>query len=228
MRRDENADVARYFDRLGPIETAAELLRATAGLLAETGWVQEANAVDDAGQPTESTAPTAARFSVSSAMVRTSWRTGLDRTRVMNGAMEGLSDHVRRTHPNAAGFEAEESERRPTVRNLALIIAWNDDPEQTVDEIVRILLEVADDIAGDTTGRKTCAEAGNGKREADAPTPTPVARAADGKNGNAPAGADTGDAENADEDAGEPEDASRNATENASSTGREPVAGQLF
>ena len=224
MRPDENADVARYFEGLAPMDTADELLRATAGLLTETGWVQRENAVDDAGQATGSTAANAARFSVSSAMVRTSWQTGLDRTRVMSTAMARLSDHVRRTHPRAGTFEAEEAERRPTVRNLALIIGWNDDPDQTLDEIVSVLLEVADGAACSAAHPRADAEPADHAGEPD--TTTPPVKPLDPK--------DEDPNENAGTEAGAAETKTRTETEieNGSTkpTEREPlpVPGQLF
>ena len=226
MRPDDNPKVARYFEDLAPIDTADELLRATAGLLTETGWVQRENAVDDAGEATGSTAANAARFSVSSAMVRTSWKTGLDRTRVMSTAMARLSDHVRRTHPRAGSFEAEEAERRPTVRNLALIIGWNDDPDQTLDEIVSVLLEVADGAECSAADPRTDAEPADDAGEPDTATP-PV---------EALHPQDEGPNENAGTEAGTAETKTRTETETEIENGstkpteREPlpVPGQLF
>ena len=224
MRPDKNPDVARYFEGLAPIDTADELLRATAGLLTETGWVQRENAVDEAGRPTGSTAANAARFSASSAMVRTSWNTGLDRTRAMNTAMARLSDHVRRTHPRAGTFEAEEAERRPTVRNLALIIGWNDDPDQTLDEIVSVLLEVADGAACSAARPRTDAEPAGHASEPDTTTPPVEPVDPQDEDPNENAGTEAGAAETTTGTETEIENATTKPTE------REPlpVPGQLF
>ena len=226
MRPDKNPDVARYFEGLTPIDTADELLKATAGLLTETGWVQRENAVDDAGRPTGSTAANAARFSVSSAMVRTSWQTGLDRTRVMNTAMARLSDHVRRTHPRAGTFEAEEAEKRPTVRNLALIIGWNDDPDRTLDEIVSVLLEVAEGAACSAAHPRADAERVDhaGKPDTTTPPVEPLDPQDEGPNENA--GTEAGAAET--KTGTETETEIENATTKPTEREPLPVPGQLF
>ena len=147
MNTEKNEAVARYFDRIGKLEEQHELLAAAAGLLKEVGWVQGHNAVDENGDQTESLALNAARFSVSSALIRTSRETGLDRTMAVKTAIDGLADRIRASHPRAHAFEAEETETRPTIRNLSVVMAWNNDPDQSIHEVVRTLLETSNESA---------------------------------------------------------------------------------
>ena len=157
MITEKNPAVAAYFARIGELDDERALAAATAGLLENAGWVQGHNAVDANGVEVGSQARDAARFSVSSAIIRTSHETGLDRTMAVKKTLDRLAEHIRASHPDAAAFEAEESETRPTVRNLSVAIAWNDHPGQTVAEMVRTLRDLYEVQTEPTTSAGTSA-----------------------------------------------------------------------
>ena len=211
---EKNEAVARYFDRIGTLEHEDELFEATAGLLKETGWVQGHNAVNENGTETGGLAHDAARFSVSSALIRTSSETGLDRTMAVKTAIDRLADRIRASHPRAHAFEADDNETRPTVRNLTVVMAWNNDPGQTLHEVVRTLLE----NPGDSEEPRT--------QDSDTGTITPEAAPE-------PAHDDAQTAEPADDISPSNGAADEDATTEPGSgpaTGehREPLPGQLF
>ena len=134
-------------NRIGEIADGGELLAAVATLLEATACVREAAARNKEGQDVEILDETAVGFTAMGAMRFIAHYRNLDSGNTVGVAMHALAAQIRTDIADPATDTIDELEEfkdpRPTMRNLNLVLEWNDHSGQTKARVIATLRRAA-------------------------------------------------------------------------------------